>query len=71
LKHDYFGTFESLSEEEKDCFSIDSGKNCEGTVPGLVEKLGVAHLESYDANAIKELNVNRGAASLANKEKLW
>jgi hypothetical protein len=39
---------ENFTEEETDCFVIDSGIKSAGTIPGLEKELGLPHIENPD-----------------------
>lgn len=55
---------ENFTEEETDCFVIDSGIKSAGTIPGLEKELGLPHVENPDIEAVCQLNFDRGGESL-------
>lgn len=64
LDINFMNGMENFTEEETDCFVIDSGKKSAGTIPGLEKELGLPHIENPDIQAVCQLNFDRAGESL-------
>jgi hypothetical protein len=49
-------------ENEPFCYTIDSGKNSVGTIPGLEKCFNLNHIENPDIAAVSQMNYGRTAA---------
>jgi len=67
---DCLSGFEGFKPDELNCYTIDSGTMCAGTIPGLEKALNLIPVKNPDIAAVKQMNYEVSGANIAKNQEI-
>jgi len=67
---DWLSGFEGFKPNELNCYTIDSGTMCAGTIPGLEKALNLIPVKNPDIAAVKQMNYEVSGTNITRNQEI-